>query len=272
MELIAELRSAAAAQTFADYCLSQGLQVSVVVIGPQQAALYAETADAERVATELAAFASNPDAAQYNAAAWQLGQPNRQVSGDAAMAGLWFRVRQQTGPVTLLLVSAALLIYLAMQIWPQPVFNLLRFQQLQSWFSLNWLTPALLHFSSAHLMFNILALLIYGGRLERQAGSVRFLLLVVVMALCSNLAQAWVSGPYFGGLSGVVYGIFGYVWLYGVRFPNQPLLLSKADLGLALGFMALGFADLLWVNTANWAHLAGFVSGLMLAAVASKHR
>ena len=272
MERIAVLPSVAAAQTFADYCTSRGLHVSVVVISTQQAELYAEQTDAEQVLAELADFAAEPDAARYNEAAWQLSQPNTQASGSAGLAGVWQRIRQQSGPLTLLLIVCAVLVYVALQIWPRPTFDLLRLQEQQELFSLRLLTPVLLHFSIAHLMFNALALLMYGGRLERHGGSTYFLWLVLLMALSSNLAQALMSGPYFGGLSGVVYGIFGYVWLYGVRFPASGLMLSKADLVLALGFMALGFADLLWVNTANWAHLAGFISGVLLAALASKPR
>lgn len=272
MERIAVLPSVAAAQTFADYCTSRGLPVSVVVLSAQHAELYTEPVVAEQVLAELAAFAAEPDAARYNEAAWQLNQPNTQASGSAGLSSVWTRVRQQSGPLTLWLLAIAVLVYLAMQIWPQQVFTMLRLQEQQDLFSLRWWTPVLLHFSAAHLMFNALALLMYGGRLEREIGSGRFLLLLLLVGLGSNVAQALISGPYFGGLSGIVYGIFAFVWWYGLRYPQRGLALSKVDLGLALGFMALGFADLLWVNTANWAHLAGFISGLMLAGVLAKPR
>lgn len=272
MELIAVFPAVAPAQTFADYCTSRGLPVSVVVVSAQRAELYAEPADAEQVLKELAAFAAEPDAARYNEAAWQLSQPNSQASGSAGLQSVWTRVRQQSGPLTLWLLAIALLVYLAMQIWPQQVFTLLRLQEQQDLFSLRWWTPVLLHFSVAHLMFNALALLMYGGRLEREIGSGRYLLLLLLLGLGSNVAQALVSGPYFGGLSGIVYGIFAFVWVYGLRYPQRGLTLSRVDLGLALGFMALGFADLLWVNTANWAHLAGFIAGLLLGSLLAKPR
>lgn len=272
MEQIAVFPSVAAAQTFADYCTSRGRHVSVVVASTQQAELYADPRDAEWVLTELAAFAAEPEAARYNEAAWQLNQPNVQASGSAGLHSVWARVRQQSGPLTLWLLASAVLVFLAMQIWPQQVFTLLRLQEQQDLFSIRWWTPVLLHFSVAHLLFNALALLMYGGRLEREIGSGRFLLLLLLLGLASNVAQALVSGPYFGGLSGIVYGIFACVWWYGVRYPQRGLGLSRVDLGLALGFMALGFADLLWVNTANWAHLAGFISGLLLAGLLAKPR
>lgn len=272
MEWVAGLNSAAAAQTFADYCQSRGLTVSVVVHHAQQADLYADSQQLSAVHAELAAFLAEPQAGRYNAAAWQLGQVDQRVGSSAAFDGFWQRLRQQTGPVTLLLTTACLLVFVLLQIFPQTVFDSLRLQEEQTLLSLRWWTPVLLHFSSAHLMFNLLAWLIYGGRLEQRLGSWYLALLVVLIGLLSNVLQALLSGPYFGGLSGVVYGVFGFVWVYGWRFPQSGLGLSKVDLTLALGFMALGFADMLWVNTANWAHLAGFISGAVLALVKQKTR
>jgi GlpG protein len=96
-------------------------------------------------------------------------------------------------------------------------------------------------------------------------GSRQLFWLAVLAGFVSNTSQFLLVGPNFGGLSGVVYAIFGFVWIYGWRHPNQPLQLSRPDLVIALVFLALGFADLLWVNTANWAHLTGFISGMLLA-------
>ena len=272
MEFIGGLNSVAAAQTFADYCHSRGLTVSVVAQNAEQADLYTEAEQVAAVITELEAFLAEPHAERYNAAAWQLGQVNDHASGQLNVTGFWQRVRRQTGPVTLLLTALCVLVYVLLQIWPQPVFDSLRLQEQQSLFSLRWWTPVLLHFSSAHLMFNLLAWLIYGGRLEQRLGSWYLAGLVLTIGVLSNLLQALLSGPYFGGLSGVVYGVFGFVWIYGIRFPQSQLSLSKVDLTLVLGFMALGFADMLWVNTANWAHLAGFVSGALLAFLKQKPR
>ena len=39
--------------------------------------------------------------------------------------------------------------------------------------------------------------------------------LVLVIAALSNLGQYFVSGPNFCGISGVVYGLFGYIWMKG---------------------------------------------------------
>jgi GlpG protein len=122
-----------------------------------------------------------------------------------------------------------------------------------------------LHFSIEHLAFNLLAWLIYAGRVERQLGS-RFLLgFLFVTAVSSNLLQWWVIGPNFGGLSGVCFALFGFAWVYGMRYPQQVLKAERSDVVVSVIFLGLGFADLLWVNTANYAHLGGLIVGLLLA-------
>jgi len=273
MQQLAVLNSAAAAQTFADYCLSQGWSVSVVTHHGAHAELFCESADFAAVETELQQFLQQPAHEKYLAAAWQRNQPAA-GGGDGVFAGLGQGFLRQTGPVVWLLTLLAALVFVAQQIWPEPVFHQLRFfiPEELSLFSLRWWSPVLLHFSAMHLMFNLLALWIYGGRLEVWLGSWQLLLLTIVAGAVSNITQFVLVGPNFGGLSGVVYAIFGFVWVYGWRHPSQPLQLSRPDLIMALGFLLLGFADLLWVNTANWAHLSGMLSGMLLATLATGRR
>ncbi len=271
MQKLAELNSAAAAQTFADYCLQQGWQVSVAVQSAEHAELYVAAEAEAAVAAELEQFIAQPWQPKYRDAAWHRSEPAAQ-SGSLGLAGVGRNMLRQSGPVVWLLGLAAILVFLAQQIWPQSTFMLFRIvgEDGLALFSYRWWSPMLLHFSASHLMFNLLALWIFAGRLELTLGSRWLLLLVLCSGFASNLAQLWVSGPNFGGLSGVVYAVFGFLWLYGWRYPQQPLRLSKVDLTLALGFMALGFADLLWVNTANWAHLVGLVCGMVLALLAPR--
>ena len=62
MQQLAVLNSAAAAQTFADYCLTQGWPVSVVVHSAAHAEIFCEAADEPQVAAELQqGFRADPD-------------------------------------------------------------------------------------------------------------------------------------------------------------------------------------------------------------------
>ncbi|MBV1870081.1 MAG: rhomboid family intramembrane serine protease, partial [Gammaproteobacteria bacterium] len=79
---------------------------------------------------------------------------------------------------------------------------------------LRFVSPAFLHFSVLHIVFNLLWWWQFGGTIETHQGWLRLALVLLMTALFSNLAQAYVTGPNFGGLSGVVYGLLGYLFVY----------------------------------------------------------
>lgn len=132
-------------------------------------------------------------------------------------------------------------------------------------FSQPWrlLTPAFIHLSATHLLFNLFWWWYLGGRIELRFGAGHLLLILLVTGISANLLQWYTSGPLFGGLSGVVYGLFGFCAIYG--FGRQTsLTLPPALLGFMLIWLALGYTDILWVNMANEAHLMGLISGALL--------
>jgi len=130
-------------------------------------------------------------------------------------------------------------------------------------------TPMFMHFSLLHILFNVLWVWMIGGAIERLQGTTHFMLLVLFSAALSNLAQFWVSGPLFGGLSGVVFAVLGYTWLWDL-LSNRPLFrLPKALFGFMLFWLALGYTGALEFiglgAIANTAHLVGLMSGLVFA-------
>ena len=130
-------------------------------------------------------------------------------------------------------------------------------------------TPDFLHFSWTHIVFNSVMLWFLGSQIEWFDGRQRLLVLFVVVSLLSNGFQYLMSGPLFGGLSGVVYGILGYCWLSQRRKPRfqfPPALITFAVAWMALGFTPL--PEILGLGRmANEAHLGGFLAGLALAVV-----
>jgi len=142
-------------------------------------------------------------------------------------------------------------------------------QAVQLW---RWVTPAFFHFGLLHIGFNLLWWYLLGRIVEYRQGSFRLALIFFVAAVAPNLAQYLVSGVGFGGLSGVVYGLFGYVWLYGHLRPKAGLFMPVGVMVQILAWLVLGFTGLLeqWVKMANTAHLVGLLSGLILALVASQ--
>lgn len=74
-----------------------------------------------------------------------------------------------------------------------------------------------MHFSLMHILFNLLWWWYLGGAVEKRIGSGKLVVITIISALLSGFVQHQVSGPWFGGLSGVVYALMGYVWLRGER-------------------------------------------------------
>ncbi len=124
-------------------------------------------------------------------------------------------------------------------------------------------TPAFIHFGVVHLGFNMLNLVGLGNVLERRLGSWSYLRLVSVLAVASNLTQYFVThSPGFGGMSGVVYGLIGYIWLRGKFDLTFGLAIPQQMIVIALIWFVACFTGALG-PIANSAHGAGLVLGAL---------
>ena len=132
---------------------------------------------------------------------------------------------------------------------------------------LNMMSPILLHAGILHLSFNMLWLWEFGRRIEEKQASWAMLILVMVLALVSNTAQFLFSGSiYFGGMSGVVYGLFAYICLWQLFDPAKGLGLP----GNLVFFMLLALIILTMMgleSIADTAHVAGLLCGVLYGAV-----
>ena len=108
-----------------------------------------------------------------------------------------------------------------------------------------------------------------GAQIEKKLGFSTIQMVFTLSAVASNVAQLLVSGPAFGGLSGVVYAVMGFVWWLGWLKPSWGLSLPTSIIGFMLIWLVLGYADILWVSMANTAHTVGLVSGCLLASLLS---
>ena len=129
-------------------------------------------------------------------------------------------------------------------------------------------SPMLLHFGVLHLAMNGLWYWELGKRIELRQGPWLLAGLTLLFSLVSNLAQHYTSGPsLFGGLSGVLYGLLGHVWLYQWLAPNPHFNLPKGVLVMMLIWLVicltgvvgqLGFGQI-----ANAAHVGGLLIGCL---------
>ena len=123
------------------------------------------------------------------------------------------------------------------------------------------ITPIFIHFNLLHILFNMLWLFDLGSMLERKKGSPFLILFIVAIAVPSNLAQYAFSGPMFGGMSGVVYGMLGYVWMKSRFAPEEKMYLHPSTVTMMLVWFALGFFGVIG-SVANVVHATGLVIGV----------
>ena len=130
-------------------------------------------------------------------------------------------------------------------------------------------TPILLHFGIFHIVFNMLWTWELGRVIEWRQGYMTLSILTLFIAAISNLAQYFISGPLFGGMSGVVYGYFGYIWIHGQINPRFGIKLNPVIVKFMLGWFVICWSGILeklfGLNVANTAHTAGLACGIVAA-------
>jgi membrane associated rhomboid family serine protease len=145
------------------------------------------------------------------------------------------------------------------------------------------LTSMFLHGSWMHLLGNMWFLWIFGNNIEDSMDRVRYLLFYLACGVIAALAQV-VTNPASGipmvGASGAISGVMGaYLVLYprvrvwtlvpiglfltSVALPAWVMLLYWAGLQLLSGLLSIGLGGE-GGGVAFWAHLGGFVAGVVL--------
>lgn len=127
-------------------------------------------------------------------------------------------------------------------------------------------TPMLIHFGVLHLAMNGLWYWELGRRIEFRQGRFALLGLTLAFGVLSNVAQFWFGGPsLFGGLSGVLYGLLGYCWIFQLLAPTPAYSLPRGVLAMMLIWLMVclsGVIDTLGFGSiANAAHVGGLVAG-----------
>lgn len=268
------------AHLLANYLTSQSISATVMQSDKEFVVVLDDHAHVDRAKVIAEDFLSNPTHPKYQQAAWDSGK-NVQL----APSGSGFSVKNIindaikapfTSVVFLLCVAVYTLSLLglfspiAQHLLMQPFSAL---SENHEWWRL--LGPAFIHFSALHIIFNLLWWGMLGAKIERTLGVSMLLIVFLVSATISNAAQAIFSDPIqanlylFGGLSGVVYAVMGFVWWLGWLRPSWGLSLPNSIVGFMLVWLVLGYADILWVNMANAAHTAGLISGCLLAGALS---
>lgn len=128
------------------------------------------------------------------------------------------------------------------------------------------LTAMFLHVGPAHLVFNGLALFVFGRLVERAYGHLRFLIIYILAGLAGSVASYLLNSIAVGaGASGAIFGVLGALVAY---IMVQRDLLGKMGQGLLTVVLFLAAMNLLYglatPGIDNWAHAGGLAGGFAL--------
>jgi len=145
-------------------------------------------------------------------------------------------------------------------------------------------TAMFLHGGWMHLLGNMLFLWVFGRNVEDLIGSGRFVIFYLVVGLISGIVQV-VASPYSRiptiGASGAIAGVMGaylikfprarivtlvpiIVFITTLEIPAALMLVFWFVIQLANGFGSLGERDYSGGGVAFFAHIGGFVAGMLL--------
>ncbi|SFN13542.1 rhomboid family intramembrane serine protease [Dokdonella immobilis] len=136
-------------------------------------------------------------------------------------------------------------------------------------------TYGFLHADLAHLFFNMFALWMFGGAIERLFGSRPFAVYYLACVIGAGIAQllviAWFTGGIYPTL-GASGGVFGLLLAFGMMFPHQRIMLLFPPIPMPAWVFVTGYGAIELIlgitgsqaGVAHFAHLGGMVAGFVL--------
>jgi len=176
--------------------------------------------------------------------------------------------------VTYVLIALCVLVFVLEQAAPDAVYPQVSLTPI-SLLSSPWtiITSMFGHADLEHILFNMIALFMFGSVLENRIGSGKFVLVYFVSGIFGSIGFMLFNSPFGSalGASGAIYGIIGALVLLEpnltVYFYFMPLpMYVVGPIYALIELFYLGSAD----TIAHSAHLLGFFGGLALAAMEGK--
>lgn len=320
MRQLTTLKDEAAAQRFAAWLVTQKIEAHAEQEKEGWAIWVREEDQLAAAKEQLAQYQADPEHARYKTAVQQAAAMEReeQQKRERAQKNTIEMSRNWGGPgagpakkrpLVLVMILASILVAVLTS-FGESNFELIGFLQtnaagasakvlpngkrsykvvpvwssIQAWQVWRLVTPIFIHFGIMHLVFNLWMLYDFGGQVENQLQFWRFLALVLIVAVVSNVVQvltdSFMKQPEFpyagnhGGMSGVVYGLLGFLYIRSTVLQDRAFHLPSQTAFIAfLWLVGCIFWNYLPRNLvgedapyiANGAHVGGLLIGMALA-------
>ena len=289
MRQIGSISDPTHAQVFVDYLVIQGIPAQAESDEGGWSIWVRDENDVETARSDLAEFKVNPDNSRYADVGREakklrdaeISRRRKAAKRTVDMRNQWSRPMSRRAPMVMTLIGLSILLGLLSGLGGLRDGQIMRtlgfadivtyletgdgLQQIRQGQIWRLVTPIFLHGGALHLIFNMYWLYILGTQVEVLKGTVRFGLIVLAIAVISNLAQFFIGkSPNFFGMSGVVYGILGYIWIKQQYEPAAGFQLQSFTFFFLIIVMVIGFLGLIG-GIANWAHLGGLLTGMAIA-------
>lgn len=157
-------------------------------------------------------------------------------------------------------------------LWPGAGTGLASLPFLAPW---QLVTYSFLHGGLTHLAFNMFAVWMFGGELERVWGARRLAMAYFASVVTGGVAQLLVGGLFGSGggpVVGASAGVFGILLAYALVFPNRTIVPLIPPIPMPARVFVLLYAVLELVlgvtgtqaGVAHFAHLGGLLGGWLV--------
>lgn len=303
MRLIGHLPDERLARRFADYLLVKSVPIQVESETDGRWAVWVHDDDhRDEASAELTSYQAQPEDRKYLAATAkatelrtkttsdQQTKSTGQRQGEGSFARTWY---ERLGICTITLVALSVGVF-ALQlanetlIWqwlgivairPEPDGAL-------TWQNIGFLpevrkgelwrliSPIFVHGDPLHLLMNMLLFAQLASAIELRYDWNRLLVLVLSVAVFSNLLEYTFSSPAFCGMSGVVFGLFGFIWTQWKYYPGSGFIVPPNITFMMIFWFVFCIVGL-GGYIANFVHWGGLASGALIGyitAILSRER
>ncbi|WP_158753695.1 rhomboid family intramembrane serine protease [Dyella sp. S184] len=181
-------------------------------------------------------------------------------------------------PVTRNLLIANVAVFLLQQVMGDPMLQYFALWPLGSGLFGVWqiVTSAFLHGGVTHILFNMIALYMFGGAIERTLGARNFTIYYFVCAIVASLLQLavlWFFPPTeYGPTLGASGAIFGLLLAFGMMYPHEKVMLMFLPIPMPAWLFVTGYAIVeltlgvtgIEPGVAHFAHIGGMLGGIVL--------